>query len=85
MASPDRSGPRSRGIGHHSPDLELCGLNPDIEPMDVLDEAHGTLRMQADEAEPAYRNGEDITAALAPSSDPTWTVSQGCIGRISRS
>jgi hypothetical protein len=53
--------------------------------MDVLDEAHGTLRMQADEAEPAYRNGEDITAALAPSSHPTWTVFQRSIGRISRS
>jgi glyoxylase-like metal-dependent hydrolase (beta-lactamase superfamily II) len=35
------------------------------DPLDILDEADGTLRRWADVAESAYRNGEDIAAALA--------------------
>jgi len=35
------------------------------DPLDVLDEAGGTLRKWADVAETAFRNGEDIAAALA--------------------
>lgn len=35
------------------------------DPLDVLDEADGTLRAWADVAESAFRNGEDIAAALA--------------------
>ena len=35
------------------------------EPLDILDEADGTLRHWADVAESAYRKGEDIAAALA--------------------
>ncbi len=35
------------------------------DPLDVLDEADGTLRRWADVAERAWRNGEDIAAALA--------------------
>ena len=35
------------------------------EPADVLDEADGTLRRWAEVAEAAFRNGEDIAAALA--------------------
>jgi glyoxylase-like metal-dependent hydrolase (beta-lactamase superfamily II) len=35
------------------------------DPLDVLDEADGTLRRWADVAEGAYRNGEDIAAALS--------------------
>jgi glyoxylase-like metal-dependent hydrolase (beta-lactamase superfamily II) len=34
------------------------------DPMDVLDEADGTLRHWAEVAESAYRRGEDIAAAL---------------------
>ena len=36
-----------------------------VDPLDVLDEADGTLRRWADVAEAAYRNGEDIAAALS--------------------
>jgi glyoxylase-like metal-dependent hydrolase (beta-lactamase superfamily II) len=35
------------------------------DPLDVLDEADGTLRRWADVAEAAYRSGEDIAAALS--------------------
>lgn len=35
------------------------------DPLDVLDEADGTLRRWADVAEAAFRNGEDIAAALS--------------------
>jgi glyoxylase-like metal-dependent hydrolase (beta-lactamase superfamily II) len=35
------------------------------DPLDVLDEADGTLRKWADVAETAFRKGEDIAAALA--------------------
>ncbi len=35
------------------------------DPMDVLDEADGTLRRWADVAEAAFQNGEDIAAALS--------------------
>jgi glyoxylase-like metal-dependent hydrolase (beta-lactamase superfamily II) len=35
------------------------------DPLDILDEADGTLRRWADVAESAYRKGEDIAAALA--------------------
>jgi glyoxylase-like metal-dependent hydrolase (beta-lactamase superfamily II) len=35
------------------------------DPLDVLDEADGTLRRWAAVAEGAYRNGEDIAAALS--------------------
>jgi glyoxylase-like metal-dependent hydrolase (beta-lactamase superfamily II) len=35
------------------------------DPLDVLDEADGTLRRWADVAQSAYRNGDDIAAALA--------------------
>jgi glyoxylase-like metal-dependent hydrolase (beta-lactamase superfamily II) len=35
------------------------------EPLDVLDEADGTLRKWADVAESAFHNGEDIAAALS--------------------
>jgi glyoxylase-like metal-dependent hydrolase (beta-lactamase superfamily II) len=35
------------------------------DPLDILDEAGGTLRRWADVAESAFRNGEDIAAALA--------------------
>jgi glyoxylase-like metal-dependent hydrolase (beta-lactamase superfamily II) len=35
------------------------------DPMDVLNEADGTLRKWADVAERAFQNGEDIAAALA--------------------
>ena len=35
------------------------------DPLDVLDEADGTLRKWADVAETAFRNGDDIAAALA--------------------
>ena len=35
------------------------------DPMDVLDEADGTLRRWAEVAEAAFQNGEDIAAALA--------------------
>ena len=35
------------------------------DPLDVLDEADGTLRRWAGVAESAYRNGEDIAAALS--------------------
>jgi len=35
------------------------------DPLDVLDEADGTLRRWAAVAEAAYRNGEDIAAALS--------------------
>jgi glyoxylase-like metal-dependent hydrolase (beta-lactamase superfamily II) len=35
------------------------------DPLDVLDEADGTLRRWASVAEGAYRNGEDIAAALS--------------------
>ena len=35
------------------------------DPLDVLDEADGTLRRWAAVAESAFRNGEDIAAALA--------------------
>ncbi len=35
------------------------------DPLDVLDEADGTLRKWADVAETAFRNGEDIAGALA--------------------
>jgi glyoxylase-like metal-dependent hydrolase (beta-lactamase superfamily II) len=35
------------------------------DPLDVLDEADGTLRRWAAVAETAYRNGEDIAAALS--------------------
>jgi glyoxylase-like metal-dependent hydrolase (beta-lactamase superfamily II) len=35
------------------------------DPMDVLDEAGSTLRKWADVAETAFRNGQDIAAALA--------------------
>ena len=34
------------------------------DPLDVLDEADGTLRRWVDVAESAFRNGEDIAAAL---------------------
>jgi len=37
------------------------------DPLDVLDEADGTLRRWAAVAEGAYRNGEDIAAALSAS------------------
>ncbi len=35
------------------------------DPLDVLDEADGTLRKWADVAESAFRDGQDIAAALA--------------------
>ena len=35
------------------------------DPLDVLDEADGTLRRWADVAESAFRNGRDIAAALS--------------------
>ncbi len=35
------------------------------DPLDVLDEAGGTLRKWAEVAESAFRNGQDIAAALA--------------------
>jgi glyoxylase-like metal-dependent hydrolase (beta-lactamase superfamily II) len=35
------------------------------DPLDVLDEADGTLRKWADVAETAFRNGQDIASALA--------------------
>jgi glyoxylase-like metal-dependent hydrolase (beta-lactamase superfamily II) len=35
------------------------------DPLDVLDEADGTLRKWADVAETAFRNGKDIAGALA--------------------
>ena len=35
------------------------------DPLDVLDEANGTLRRWAGVAEAAFRNGEDIAAALS--------------------
>ena len=35
------------------------------DPLDVLDEAGGTLRKWADVAESAFRNGQDIAVALA--------------------
>ncbi|MGA2835764.1 MAG: MBL fold metallo-hydrolase [Acidimicrobiales bacterium] len=35
------------------------------EPLDVLDEADGTLRRWADVAEAAHRDGEDVAAALS--------------------
>ena len=34
------------------------------DPMDILDEADGTLRRWADVAESAFRNGDDIASAL---------------------
>jgi glyoxylase-like metal-dependent hydrolase (beta-lactamase superfamily II) len=35
------------------------------DPMDILDEADGTLRRWADVAESAFRNGDDIASALS--------------------
>ena len=34
------------------------------DPLDVLDEAEGTLRQWADVAEAAFHSGEDVAAAL---------------------
>jgi glyoxylase-like metal-dependent hydrolase (beta-lactamase superfamily II) len=49
-------GPTALALAHY-------GLLDD--PMDVLDEADGTLRRWADVAETAFRSGEDIAAALS--------------------
>ena len=40
------------------------------DPGDLLAEAEGTLRRWAEVAEAAFRNGEDIAAALAAEFDP---------------
>ena len=45
------------------------------DPLDLLAEAEETLRRWADVAEQAYRNGEDIAAALSARFDfQTWTA-----------
>jgi len=51
--------------------LAHYGLLP--EPADVLEEADGTLRRWAEVAEAAFRNGEDIAAALATAFESDMT------------
>ncbi len=54
-----------RFADRHPTGLALAHYGLLADPLDVLDEANGTLRKWADVAETAFRNGEDIATALA--------------------
>ncbi len=51
--------------GRRPTGLALAHYGLLADPLDVLDEADGTLRRWADVAETAYRDGQDIAAALS--------------------